>query len=276
MRRIPVTGVLFFAALAAAAELPQGLALRFSCDEFRNSGSVLPDVTGSNNHARVSGVKYAAGGRLGAACEFTGKNSYLQVTNGPALNSRRVTLCAWFKTGKAEWPDRTLFDRQAANGYALALLAGNKDGRQGRLRFTVCGHDCLSDAGLADNAWHHAAASYDGENLKLYVDGQLQKQVTAWKGELPSGGADLTIGMNRSNPSSKDKEAAFEGLMDEIAVYSRALSDEEVKRALAETKPKFTKQQVERRLAELKELYDRGLLLQDFYERKVKECEVEK
>ena len=39
-------------------------------------------------------------------------------------------------------------------------------------------------------------------------------------------------------------------------------------------KPMFTKQQVERRLRELKGLYDRGLLTKEFYDRKVKECEV--
>ena len=39
-------------------------------------------------------------------------------------------------------------------------------------------------------------------------------------------------------------------------------------------KPAFTKQQVERRLRELKGLYERGLLTKEFYDRKVKECEV--
>jgi hypothetical protein len=47
-----------------------------------------------------------------------------------------------------------------------------------------------------------------------------------------------------------------------------------VKVAAEVPKPKFTKEQVNRRLAELKELLNRGLILQDFYERKVKECEV--
>jgi len=42
---------------------------------------------------------------------------------------------------------------------------------------------------------------------------------------------------------------------------------------MAASRPAFTKQQVQRRLKELKDLYDRGLLRQDFYERKVKECE---
>lgn len=41
----------------------------------------------------------------------------------------------------------------------------------------------------------------------------------------------------------------------------------------AAAKPKFTKQQVERRLRELKDFLDKGLIKQDFYDRKVKECE---
>jgi hypothetical protein len=63
-------------------------------------------------------------------------------------------------------------------------------------------------------------------------------------------------------------------MLDEIVVFNRALSADDIKNVLASTQPKFTKQQVERRLAELKELLDRGLILQNFYDRKVKECEV--
>ncbi len=276
MKRVSFFSALALAAGVACADLPQGVVLRFSCDEFRNSGpaTTLPDVTGSNNTGRVTGVRWAAGGRMGAACEFTGKNSFIQVPEVPALSGGRVTLCAWFKAPRAEGADRTLFDKDAANGYALGLGGGNRRGRQGRLSFTVCGHECQSDTNLADNVWHHVAAAYDGENLKLYVDGQLQKQVTAWHGEIPANGKDLTIGMNRSSPAPKEKEVAFEGLLDEIVLFSRGLGEEDVKSVIASTKPKFTKQQVERRLAELKDLFDRGLILQDFYDRKVKECEV--
>jgi hypothetical protein len=274
MKRFSSFMALLVAALSASAQLPQGLVLRFSCDEFRNSGTQLPDVTGSNNNGRVIGVKWAAGGRLGAACDFSGWNSSVQVPDSPMLSSKQVTVCVWFKTGKSEGADRTLFDKQAANGYALSLLGSNAGARKGRLNFVVCGHECLGDTNLTDSVWHHAAAAFNGESLKLYVDGLLQKQVTEWRGEIPANGQDLTIGMNRSSPGPKEKQVAFEGLLDEILVFNRALSADEIKSALAATQSKFTKQQVERRLAELKELLDRGLILQDFYDRKVKECEV--
>jgi len=263
----------------AAADMPRDLVLRFSCDEFRNNGTVLPDATGSNSSGRVTGVRYLPSARLNGGCEFTGKNSYIQVPSSPLLDSKRVTFCLWFKAAKAEWPDRTLIEKRPESGYGLRLAAGDKldkqkRGRKGKLCATVGGRDVFSDEPVADNAWHHAAVTYDGEAVKLYVDGILQKQTAAWHGEVGAGGQEMILGMNRSNPSAKNKDAAFEGALDEVLIFNRALTEAEVKDAIAATKPKFTKQQVERRLKELKDLLDRGLILQDFYDRKVKECEV--
>jgi hypothetical protein len=62
--------------------------------------------------------------------------------------------------------------------------------------------------------------------------------------------------------------------MDEVMIFDHAISDEEVKVVISSTKPKFTKSQVAARVAELKELIERGLITQAFYDRKVKECEV--
>ena len=57
-------------------------------------------------------------------------------------------------------------------------------------------------------------------------------------------------------------------------IFNHALTEAEVGAVFASVKPKFTRDQVARRLADLKGLLDRGLILQDFYDRKVKECEV--
>jgi hypothetical protein len=62
--------------------------------------------------------------------------------------------------------------------------------------------------------------------------------------------------------------------MDEVMIFDYAISDEEVKVVISSTKPKFTKSQVAARVAELKELIERGLITQAFYDRKLKECEV--
>ena len=58
-------------------------------------------------------------------------------------------------------------------------------------------------------------------------------------------------------------------------IFSHALTEPEVGAVMASVKPRFSREEVTRRLAELKGLLDRGLILQEFYDRKVKECEVD-
>jgi len=260
----------------AAAEMPPGAVLYFSCDQFQQNGTVLPDLATSNHNGRVSGVRYTTEGRLNGGCVFNGKNSRVDVAANPLLDTPRVSFCLWFKTSQAEKADRVLIDKQPGSGYGLCIAAGGgkKDGaRKGKLVATVSGHECLSDSPVADNAWYHAAVTYDGSVVKLYVDGAIQKQTAAWSGSVAGSGQGLTLGMNRNSPT-KEKDVAFDGTIDELVVFGRALSDAEVREVMSATRPKFTKQQVERRLRELKDLLDRGLILPDFYARKVKECDV--
>ena len=240
------------------------------------TGSVITDRTGRNN-GRAVGAKWTAAGKQGGACEFTSTNSYIQVTNTPFLNATQATFAVWFKTSRSDSIGRYIFDKLMDRGYALSIAgeSKDKDGKnKGKLCVGINGHSCLSDSVVADGVWHHGAATFDGENLKLYVDGQLQKQVISWRGEIMANTNDLTIGMNRSNPMPEEQGQSFDGAIDEAMIFNHALSDAEIKAVIASVKPKFTKDQVARRLIELKELYDRGLILKDFYDRKVKECEV--
>lgn len=266
MRALPcLAGAVLLAGVASAA-MPDGLALRFSCDDLRNNGTLLPDTTGSNNNGRVTGVRVTSG-RLNGCCEFTGQDSRVRVPSSASLESGHVTFCLWVRAAKAEPPDRTLIERQAADaGYALRLVTDAT--HKGKFRATVGGAECLSDASVADNAWHHAALTYDGAAVRLYVDGALQKQTVSWRGSAGVKDAELMLGMGSADTT------AFEGMLDEVLVFNRALTEAEVKDVITASKPTFSKQQMERRLKELKELHDRGLLTQEFYDRKVKECEV--
>jgi len=259
---------------ALAAEFPQGLMLHFNFDQWEGSG-VVTDRTGRNNNGQAFGAKWTALGKQAGGYDFTATNNYIRVRHSPTLNSKETTLAVWFKTGLSDAITRTIIEKYASGGYVLGI-EGNSNGSQnkGKLCFSINGHECVSDKVVTDNSWHHGAATFDGESLKLYVDGQLQKQATKWKGGIAANTNELSIGMNRSNPAPGEKGWSFEGTLDEIMIFDHALTEAEVKMVTTSTKPKFTKDQVTRRLAELKELLDRGLILQDFYDRKVKECEV--
>ena len=255
-------------------EFPTGLMMQLNFDQWEGGGNVT-DRTGRGNNGRAFGAKWIPVGKMAGGYEFAATNSYIRVTNSVTLNSKTATYALWLRTAKSCDVDRYIFEKQKDNGFALCVAGSLKNpADKGKLRFVVNNHECLSDGIVADGAWHHAIAVYDGGKLKLYVDGEPQKQVTSWKGEIGSNTNILAIGMNRSNPTSQEKNTGFDGVMDDIMIFNQSINDEEAKAVLASTKPKFTKYQVARRIIELKELFARGLLVQSFYERKLKECEV--
>jgi len=267
---------LLFASVSGsfAVDFPQGLMLHFNFDQWEGGG-VVTDKTGRGNSGRATGAKWTQYGKQSGGYEFTSTNNYIQVTNSPSLFSTQATFAVWFRIPAADAVPRYIMEKNMTNGYALAI-AGESDGagNRGKLCFSASGQSCYSDIAVADGTWHHGTATFDGENLKLFVDGNLQKQTAAWRGVISSNTNDLTIGLNRSNPAPNEKGISFNGMIDELMIFNHGLSEEEVKVVIASTKPKFTKEQVARRVAELKELLDRGLILQEFYDRKVKECEV--
>lgn len=253
---------------------PQGLMLHFNFDQWE-SGSLVTDRTGRNNNGRALGAKWNVAGKQSGGFEFPPISSSIQIKDSPTLNSKTVTLAVWFKTANSTRADRYIFEKQKEKGFALGVAGYSQEpANKGKMRFSINNHQCLSDSTVVDGVWHHVAAVFNGEALKLYVDGQIQKQVTAWKGEIGVNTNNVTIGLNKTNPSEQEKTAGFDGMMDEVMIFDHAISDEEVKVVIASLKPKFTKNQVASRLAELKELLERKLVIQSFYDRKVKECEV--
>ena len=275
--------ILYLAAVAgfpaSAAEPPKGLVLHFSFDQAGADG-VVADRSGQNNNGRALGAKWTSAGKQGGGCEFAPIGDHIRVAHSASLNVKQATFAAWFKTSKSDAAWRGILDKRAEHGYALGIGGNAKDlPSRGKLAFTINGGTpCLSDNIVTDGVWHHAAATFDGENLRLYVDGQPQKQVIPRHAEIAANVDDLIIGMNGSNPSPQEKGRSFDGLIDDVMIFNRALSADEIRAMVVAIDPaavnrKFSKQQVAARLRQLKILFDEGLLTEDFYKRKVAECE---
>ena len=78
-------------------------------------------------------------------------------------------------------------------------------------------------AAANDNAWHHVAGVYDGASQTLYVDLGLEG-TTAQSGSIRNSPDALCIG-NFCDGSAGQSGFGFEGDIDEVAVYNRALTD---------------------------------------------------
>ncbi len=77
---------------------------------------------------------------------------------------------------------------------------------------------------LAAGAWHHLVATYDGENLRTYVDGVAENASgVAISGAVAGSSSPLRFG----DPEA-DNVDYFDGRIDEVRIYDRALSDTEI------------------------------------------------
>ena len=102
-----------------------------------------------------------------------GADDYVEVGNAPALNpANALTLSVWVNPAKLSSTQMLVAKYQAGLiQYFIRIQSG------GRVRFnlnaggTVTGVD--SNAMITANAWHHIAGTYDGTQVRLYVDGVL-------------------------------------------------------------------------------------------------------
>jgi hypothetical protein len=106
------------------------------------------------------------------------------------------------------------------NGYALRLVNGNKVQALNIADQAFTG--ATSSRSLEQTRWHHMASVYDGAMLSTYIDGELQTSTPVAK--APTDGlASLKLGAR-----GDDGQDQFFGGLDEVAVYRRALSSEQI------------------------------------------------
>ncbi len=189
----------------------------------------LFDAWDSNPAQPVSTVPTYVGGRVG----FGISNSVLSVPDSPSLRfSTGFTVAAWINVAgtnlfstiaaKAQFPLSSIAATQTS--FCFGLTNSN------RLMFLVSSNGLartnvtlVTTNALATNQWHFVAATYDNTHARLYLNGQLALSRDAFNGMYPAP-VPLTIGA-LANPSP---EAKFTGIIDEVAVYNRALSATEL------------------------------------------------
>ncbi|MGA2178267.1 MAG: sigma-70 family RNA polymerase sigma factor [Verrucomicrobiota bacterium] len=212
-----------------AESLRRGLVLHYAFDQAEPDGRVT-DISGHGNHGLARGVRWTADGKKGGAYEFTADGDQIDVPNSDSLNPRQITLAAWVKTTQQDKEWRRIFDKSFNGGYALSIAGdfGQNSWRgQASSEIGPQPYFAVSDHVIADGQWHHLASTYDGKELRLYVDGQLQQDTVSWTGAVPSNQFGLTIGCNGSYPPQQIG-LSFIGTMDEPMIWDRALTPKEV------------------------------------------------
>jgi hypothetical protein len=202
--------------------LRNGLVAAYGFDE--GEGSKVMDVSGQDNHGAISGAKWISDGRYGSALGFDGAHALVSIAHAASLDlASGMTLEAWVQPTRLAGLQSAIV--KEANGGLVYALYGNDSApkpsaylRDAENRVT---HGSSGAAGLDVNVWTHLAATYDGAMLRLFVNGvEASRQPVT--GSI----------MRSSNPLRVGGNAVwgeyFAGVIDEVRIYNRALSQAEV------------------------------------------------
>ncbi len=196
-------------------DLTNGLVGSWSFNE--GSGTVVNDSSSYANHGTLNNAAWTAG-FSGTGLSFDGDSDYVVIPNS---NSLRINTS--FSMGGWVYPTG-----EDSLKYLITLGEGNtnysiRETEDGYLQFYLPGisPNQLTGPKLPTNQWSHVVAVYDQENnqLKLYLNSVLiaSKAIT---GSISSSTAALYF--------SKNSTSAWQGIMDEVRLYGRALTSQEV------------------------------------------------
>jgi hypothetical protein len=202
--------------------VPSGVVAAYSFNEI--NGTIVVDSSGNGNHGSVSGASLAAG-KYGNGLSFNGSNNMVTVTASPSLNATTgLTISAWVNPISLS-SFRVVMTRELPTTDAWALNANDSTDLPGIWARTGTEASPLYGAKgstkLPLNTWTYLAGTYDGSVLRLYVNGILVRSTNV-TGTLVNSQNALRIGGNALWGEW------FHGLIDEIRIYNRALSQTEI------------------------------------------------
>jgi hypothetical protein len=186
------------------------------------------DASGQGNHGKATGNPKKVPGRIGGALEFDGVGDFLEAPHHPSQSPFPLTASAWFRTANAFPAHTGLINKYKAGsniGWQILLHQGTvrawyfKD----RQNHTWDGQSGIGGGTVNDGTWHHVAFVVDETGARLYLDGASIAQ-RGWTGKQgPTAATDpLSIGRYPGD------RTLFGGAIDDVRIYSRALSPPEI------------------------------------------------
>ncbi len=190
------------------------------------------DAVGGHQGTLEGDTTFVAG-KVGQALSFDGDGDYVFAWNSPSLEPTTVSVEAWVNsTTLTEFGEYNYILAKGAKGFSGASYALVTSINSG-LWFYVgnggaFGYSPDTGTGIWDGNWHHVVGTYDGTHVRLYVDGA----------EVGNGSEAVNF-LGYGLPDSNDLYIgtyggiagySFDGLIDEPAVFNKALSAEEIQK----------------------------------------------
>ncbi len=204
--------------------------------ELENKAVVNPETNYKPEelHGDIAGATWVLnGGRwIGKnTLEFDGNNDYVARTtsgNDPLDLRTAITISAWVNPrslASAIGAPNYIVSKNVSSGYVdqqYAFAVAQND-----IALVIAGLSYYISYSLSLNQWQHLAFTWDGSDLRLYVNGILID--SAVHATQPEHKPNFSIGRRSSSSDGSTSIYFFNGSIDEVAIYNRALSVIEIK-----------------------------------------------
>jgi len=187
-------------------------------------GDVAIDSSGNGNDGTLNGPEWTNESKFGGALEFNGSSSYIEFSTGESMKTQHLTFMAWFNTRKLDGYGHIFQTGNDWNDMAGCVFRVHQDGyAQSALAFGP-GNTAtwLNGPALEADTWYHMVITYDGTTATLYLDG-VNVASGDGQGEIMYDDQPVRIGVLSNTIGS-----AFDGFIDEVALFDVALEAEDI------------------------------------------------
>ena len=190
-------------------EMPEGLLAYWTFDE--GGGTTISDSSGNNYQGTISGSNYNfIDGQSGKALQFSGDSStYVSFSTTTNLNPTEITIIVWINPISQSGLPRIVYKESSGKGWALSYSSSS-------WRFRT---NTQNSASFSYNptigSWGQLAGTASSDQVRIYYDSELKNQ-NSLNSIISSSTNAIEIGRS------------FKGAIDEVMIFNRALSDEEI------------------------------------------------
>ena len=216
IRLYPLAGEM----LTPAQPANTNLVAHYTFDE--GAGATVGDSSGNGNNGTVVGVPQWVSGKIGGAMLFSGFENYVDCGDDASLVLQdAVTVACWIKVAAFSATWETIVS-MGDDSYRMGRGPGDGDSIHFGSNGIDSGGHLNGTTIVTTDTWRHAAIVYDGTTKYIYIDG-FEDARKATSGQIDASSYNFYIAEN-----AQATGRYLNGAVDDLRVYGRALSPEEV------------------------------------------------
>lgn len=220
---------------AEAAATKTGLVGYWNMDQTDISGTKVYDRSGLNNHGTMAGTSNF-GGKIKQARDFNGSSDNIAMTEISSYNATNITVSAWVKFDATGGYQGVVTKRSCLGdpcqdnlSFQWSMQTANDNKMWFGIRTSANTYWVYTNNNATAD-WEFYTGTYDGETLKIYRNGIFESQDTTPSGDIViQSGIPVVLGARANGVSPySGRGDYFNGKIDDLRIYNRALSAQEV------------------------------------------------